>query len=209
MPDVLRALHGRAGAHRKAARNRILVTNDDGIHAPGFDVAGADRAQAFATTSGSWRPEIDQAGVAHSVTLRTRLHAQGGERRFAVDGHADRLRHPGRQGGDRRRKPDLVLSGVNRGDNMGEDVTYSGTVAGAMEGTMLGIPSIALSQATGRTGTISPGTRPRSMPRRHPKLHRGGRAACSSTSIFRLPPRRRRRHGAVRPPGPTHPAGIA
>ena len=46
-------------------------------------------------------------------------------------------------------KPDLVLSGVNRGQNIADDVTYSGTVAGAMEGTLLGIPSIALSQAYG------------------------------------------------------------
>jgi 5'-nucleotidase len=125
---------------------RILVTNDDGIHAPGLAVleriAGvlADDVVVVA-------PEYDQSGVAHSLSLNDPLRLRKiSERRFAVKGTptdcvimAVRSILQGRQ-------PDLVLSGVNRGQNVAEDVTYSGTIAGAMEGTMLGIPSIALSQ---------------------------------------------------------------
>jgi 5'-nucleotidase len=127
---------------------KILVTNDDGIHAPGLEVA---ERIAKALSQDVWvvAPETDQSGAAHSLTLSDPIRLrQAGERRFAVRGTPTDCVIMGLKVviGE---KPDLVLSGVNRGQNIADDVTYSGTVAGAMEGTLLGIPSIALSQAYG------------------------------------------------------------
>jgi 5'-nucleotidase len=126
---------------------RILVTNDDGIHAEGLDVCEQIARQL---SDDVWviAPEYDQSGVAHSLTLNDPLRLrQVAERRFAVRGTPTdcvimAARHVLNGKG-----PDLVLSGVNRGRNAGEDVIYSGTVAGAVEGTVIGVPSLALSQA--------------------------------------------------------------
>ena len=125
---------------------RILITNDDGIHAPGLN---ACERIARELSDEVWivAPESDQSGVSHSLSLNDPLRLREvGERHFAVKGTPTDCvimgaRHimPA--------VPELVLSGVNRGRNCAEDVTYSGTVAGAMEGTVLGIPSFALSQA--------------------------------------------------------------
>ncbi|HMB46926.1 MAG TPA: 5'/3'-nucleotidase SurE [Afifellaceae bacterium] len=127
---------------------RILVTNDDGIYAPGLDVAEKIARQL---SDDVWiiAPETDQSGVAHSLTLSDPIRLrEAGDRRFAVRGTPTDCVIMGFKElmGDR---PDLVISGVNRGQNIADDVTYSGTVAAAMEGTLLGIPSIALSQAYG------------------------------------------------------------
>lgn len=125
---------------------RILVSNDDGIHGPGLEVL---ERVARSLSDDVWTvvPETEQSGAGHSLTLHHPLRIrQAGERRFAVDGTPTdsvllAVNHILKD-----RKPDLVLSGINRGANLGEDVTYSGTVAAAIEGTLLGIPSIALSQ---------------------------------------------------------------
>ncbi len=128
---------------------RILVTNDDGIHAAGLKVC-EDIARALSDDVWVVAPETDNSGVSHSLSLNDPLRLrQIGEQTYAVKGTPTdcvimAVRHIL---GDVR--PDLVLSGVNRGQNAAEDVSYSGTVAGAMEGTVLGIPSIALSQAYG------------------------------------------------------------
>lgn len=128
---------------------RILVTNDDGIHAPGLE-ACANIARALSDDVCVVAPEFDQSGVSHSLSLSDPLRLRQVEpKRFAVKGTPTdcvimAIRHIMKD-----KKPDLVLSGVNRGQNVAEDVGYSGTVAGAMEGTVLGIPSIALSQAYG------------------------------------------------------------
>lgn len=126
---------------------RILLTNDDGINAPGF--AALERI-ARQLSDDLWfvAPAEEQSGAGHSLTLTRPLRVRElGDRRFAVAGTPtdsvmmalgalmDGLR------------PDLILSGVNRGPNLAEDVTYSGTVSAAMEGTLAGIRSIALSQA--------------------------------------------------------------
>ena len=125
---------------------RILVTNDDGIHATGLA-----RLERIARTLSDdvWvvAPETEQSGAAHSLTLTQPLRVRRlDDRRFSVRGTPSDcvLMASARLLGER--QPDLVLSGVNRGANLGEDVTYSGTVAAAMEGTLLGIPSIAFSQ---------------------------------------------------------------
>jgi 5'-nucleotidase len=126
---------------------RILVTNDDGIHAEGLDVC---EKIARSLSDDVWviAPEQDQSGVAHSLSLNDPLRLrQVAERRFAVRGTPTDCVIMGARHLLNGRGPDLVLSGVNRGRNAGEDVIYSGTIAGAMEGTILGIPSLAFSQA--------------------------------------------------------------
>ena len=128
---------------------RILVTNDDGIHAPGL---GTLEAIAGQLSDDVWTvaPEYDQSGVSHSLSLNDPLRLrQIAEKRFAVKGTPSDCVIMGVAHILKEHRPDLVLSGVNRGQNVAEDVTYSGTVAGAMEGTILGIPSISLSQAYG------------------------------------------------------------
>jgi len=131
---------------------RILVTNDDGIHAPGLGVA---ERIAAALSDDVWivAPETDQSGVSHSLSLNDPLRLREVEaRRFAIKGTPTDCVIMGLRHVMRDVRPDLVLSGVNRGQNVAEDVTYSGTVAGAMEGAILGVPSIALSQAYGPGG---------------------------------------------------------
>ncbi|WAT19181.1 5'/3'-nucleotidase SurE [Aurantiacibacter sp. MUD11] len=131
---------------------RILLSNDDGIHAPGMAVLEELAAQL---SDDVWvcAPAEEASGAGHSLTLhqpvRLREH---GEKRFSVTGtptdsvnlalrklFADKL-------------PDLVISGVNAGENLGDDITYSGTVSAAMEGALAGIPAIALSQAFRENG---------------------------------------------------------
>jgi 5'-nucleotidase len=131
---------------------RILVTNDDGIHAEGLAVMEAIAAQL---SDEVWvvAPETDQSGVAHSLSLSNPLRLrQIGERRYAVAGTPTDCVIMAARSIMIDQRPDLVLSGVNRGQNVAEDVTYSGTIAAAMEGTLLGIPSIAVSQAYGPAG---------------------------------------------------------
>jgi len=125
---------------------RILITNDDGIHAPGLKVL--ERIALTLTDDVVVvAPETDQSGLAHSLTLNEPLRLREiDERHFAVRGTpTDCVIMAVRKvlGS----APDLILSGVNSGQNAADDVTYSGTVAAAIEGTLLGIRSIALSQA--------------------------------------------------------------
>ena len=127
---------------------RILITNDDGIHAPGLGVC-EEIARALSDDVWVVAPESDQSGVSHSLSLNDPLRLREiGDRRFAIKGTPTDcvimgVRHILKE------PPQLILSGVNRGQNVAEDVSYSGTVAGAIEGTVLGIPSVALSQAYG------------------------------------------------------------
>lgn len=125
---------------------RILMTNDDGIDAPGLKVL---ERIAGHLSDDLWvvAPRVEQSGAGHSLTLHAPLRMQRrSDRHFAVEGSPTDcvLIAIGQLMKDR--GPDLVLAGVNRGGNLGDDVTYSGTVAAAMEATMLGVPAIALSQ---------------------------------------------------------------
>jgi 5'-nucleotidase len=130
---------------------RILLTNDDGIHAPGLEVLERI-ARTFSDDVWIVAPAEEQSGAGHSLTLGSPVRLrQYSERRFAVSGTptdavmmALRKVMPGR--------PDLILSGINRGANLGDDVTYSGTVSAAIEGALAGIRSIALSQVYAREG---------------------------------------------------------
>ncbi len=125
---------------------RILLTNDDGIAAPGF--AALERI-ARQLSDDIWlvAPAEEQSGAGHSLTLTKPIRVrQLDDRRFAVAGTPTdsvmmALGHIMRD-----HRPDLILSGVNRGPNLAEDVTYSGTVSAAMEGTLAGVRSIAMSQ---------------------------------------------------------------
>jgi len=125
---------------------RILVSNDDGIDAPGIKLL---EKVARTLSDDVWvvAPASEQSAVAHSLTVRRplRIH-QHSEFRFSVDGTPTDSVLMGVRQVLKDKKPTLLLSGINRGGNLGEDVTYSGTVAAAMEGTLLGIPSIAFSQ---------------------------------------------------------------
>jgi 5'-nucleotidase len=125
---------------------RILLTNDDGIHAEGL--AALERV-ARTISDDVWvvAPETDQSGYAHSLSLSEPLRLRKlGDKHFAVRGTPTDCVIMG----VRRllpQPPDLILSGINSGSNIADDITYSGTVAGAMEGALLGIQSVALSQA--------------------------------------------------------------
>ncbi|WP_322988802.1 MULTISPECIES: 5'/3'-nucleotidase SurE [unclassified Hoeflea] len=125
---------------------RILITNDDGIHAEGLEVL---ERIARTLSDDVWvvAPETDQSGLAHSLTLSEPLRLRKvKDKTYALRGTpTDCVIMAIRKLMDQ--APDLVLSGVNAGQNVADDVTYSGTVAGAMEGTLLGVRSIAISQA--------------------------------------------------------------
>ena len=126
---------------------RILLTNDDGIHAEGLEVL---ERIARTLSDDVWivAPETDQSGLAHSLTLSEPLRLRKvRENTYALRGTPTDCVIMAVRSLMSDHKPDLVLSGVNAGQNVADDVTYSGTVAGAMEGTLLGIRSIALSQA--------------------------------------------------------------
>ena len=130
---------------------RILITNDDGINAPGLAVLHQIASTLAGAQGEVWTvaPAFEQSGVAHCISYTKPMMVSGfGERRFALEGSPadcvlaglhDILPAP----------PDLVLSGVNRGNNAGENALYSGTVGGAMEAALQGIPAVALSQYLG------------------------------------------------------------
>lgn len=125
---------------------RILLSNDDGVRAPGMKVL---ERIARKLTKDVWivAPENEQSGAGHSLTFRMPLFiSRLAPRRYSVAGTPTDAVLLGIQEVMKDRPPDLVLSGVNRGENMGDHITYSGTVSAAMEGALLGIPSVALSQ---------------------------------------------------------------
>jgi 5'-nucleotidase len=128
---------------------RILCTNDDGIHAMGLAVLERI-ARTFSDDVWVIAPETEQSGASRALTLTAPIRVrEAGPKRFAVTGTPTDCVLLGVQELVQGGAPDLVLSGVNRGQNIAEDVTFSGTIAGAMQGMQLGIPSIALSQAKG------------------------------------------------------------
>ena len=125
---------------------RILVTNDDGISAPGLLALEAIAAEL---SDDVWvvAPAEEQSGAGHSLTLSQPVRLRGiSSKRYAVRGTPTDCVMLALGAVLQDHKPDLILSGVNRGGNLAEDVTYSGTVSAAMEGCLAGIRSIALSQ---------------------------------------------------------------
>jgi len=126
---------------------RILLTNDDGIHAPGIEVL---EAIARELSEDVWvcAPAEEMSGAGHSLTLhhpvRLREH---GHQRFAVTGTPTDSVNLALRRLFKDNPPDLVISGVNAGENLADDITYSGTISAAMEAALAGVPAIALSQA--------------------------------------------------------------
>jgi 5'-nucleotidase len=127
--------------------DRVLLTNDDGIAAPGLAVLEAI-ARELAREVWVVAPEHDQSGVSHAVSLHHPIRVtERGERRYGITGTPGDCAVMGVCHLIAGAPPDLLLCGVNRGANLGMETVFSGTVGGAMTGMMLGIPSIALSQA--------------------------------------------------------------
>src|SRR2546426_8854022 len=122
---------------------RILVTNDDGVHSDGIKVLTASLANLGEVTIVA--PIQEASAIGHALTLRRPLREESiSPRVFAVDGTPTdcvnvAITHVLKD------KPDLIVSGINKGWNLGDDVTYSGTVAGALEAALLGISGIAVS----------------------------------------------------------------
>jgi len=125
---------------------RILVSNDDGIDAPGLKLL---ERIAHALSPEVWvvAPEMEQSGAGHSLTTRRPIRLiEVAPRRYIVDGTPTDCVLLALKRLLRDRRPSLVLSGINAGGNIAEDITYSGTCAAAMEATLFGVPAIALSQ---------------------------------------------------------------
>ncbi|GAA5072146.1 5'/3'-nucleotidase SurE [Roseibacterium beibuensis] len=131
---------------------RILITNDDGINAPGLTVLEAIAAEVAGPSGEVWTvaPAFEQSGVAHCISyVHPTMIAELGPRRFAAEGTPADCVLAGLSDVLADTPPDLVLSGVNRGNNAAENVLYSGTIGGAMEAALQGLPAIALSQYLG------------------------------------------------------------
>jgi len=129
---------------------KILLTNDDGVHAPGLAALMAEVAKVAEIVTVA--PDREQSAVSHALTLHHPLRATRiADRVFSVEGTPTDCVNLGIHTLLTFR-PDLVISGINRGANMCDDVTYSGTVAAALEATLMGIPAIAVSLATAGRG---------------------------------------------------------
>jgi 5'-nucleotidase len=169
---------------------RVLLTNDDGIDAPGLAIL-SEVAATLASEVWVVAPEHDQSGTSHSISLHEPLRlSRVGERRFAVQGTpADcvvlALRHLMVE-----TPPGLVLSGVNRGANLGIETVLSGTVGAAMVGTLFGFPSIALSQAFSAGGEVRWETSRALAPQTIRRLLSLGwsKQACMNVNFPDLPP---------------------
>jgi 5'-nucleotidase len=125
---------------------RVLLSNDDGVHAPGLLAL----ATAFEGDE-VWvvAPDREQSASSHSISLHRPLRLfELRPRWYAVDGTPTDAVYMGMNLVLRSARPDIVISGVNHGPNLGNDVTYSGTVAAAMEGALLGVHAIAVSLAS-------------------------------------------------------------
>ena len=131
---------------------RIFLTNDDGINAPGLAVLEAIAAELAGPEGEVWvvAPAFEQSGVDHCISYtRPMMIARMGERRFAAEGSPADCVLAGLHDVLKDSPPDLILSGVNRGNNSAENALYSGTLGGAMEGALQGLPAMALSQYFG------------------------------------------------------------
>jgi len=131
---------------------RILITNDDGINAPGLRVLETIAAEIAGPEGEVWvvAPAFEQSGVGHCISYtHPTMLAKMGERRYAAEGSPADCVLAGIHEVMKEGRPDLVLSGVNRGNNAAENVLYSGTVGGAMEAALQDLPAIALSQFYG------------------------------------------------------------
>ncbi len=131
---------------------RILITNDDGITAPGLKLAEEIGAELAGPDGEVWvvAPDFERSGVSHAISYTSPMRmTRLDDRRYTVDGYPADCVLVGLHVILKDNPPDLILSGVNRGHNVAEDVVYSGTAGAAMEGGLNGVRSIALSQFYG------------------------------------------------------------
>ena len=134
----------------------MLLTNDDGITAPGLQAARRALREIDGVEVDVIAPDSNRSATARSITTRSPLTVEAvefddGEVGYATDGtpvDCVRFAELGLVG----HRPDLIFSGINHGANLGDDITYSGTVAAAFEGIVLGIPAVAFSQQSSRGG---------------------------------------------------------
>jgi 5'-nucleotidase len=135
---------------------RVLLTNDDGISAPGLQAARRCLREIEGVDVDVIAPDSNRSATARSITTRSPLTVEevefgDGDKGYATDGtpvDCVRFAELGLVGN----RPDLIVSGINHGANLGDDITYSGTVAAAFEGIVLGIPAVAISQQSGGGG---------------------------------------------------------
>jgi 5'-nucleotidase len=131
---------------------RVLLTNDDGIHAPGLELLEAIAARL---SDDVWvcAPAEENSGAGHSLTLNMPVRLrQFGPKRFAVTGTPTDAVNLALRKLFADKRPDLVISGINAGENLADDITYSGTISAAMEAALAGIPAVAMSQAMREAG---------------------------------------------------------
>ena len=129
------------GARKKV----ILVTNDDGVHSAGLHRLAEALYEAGEVVVIA--PDRERNAASHALTLHKPLRVEEiREKVYSVNGTPTDCVNLGVLHLLKGKRPDLVVSGINKGGNLGDDVTYSGTVSAAMEGTLLGVPSIAVSQ---------------------------------------------------------------
>lgn len=128
------------------SKARVLLTNDDGINAPGLMLL-EEVVRPLVHELIVIAPEHEQSGSSHTVTMRYPLRLRdAGSHHYAVDGTPPDCVIMGVRHVMKHNPPDIVLSGINRGDNMGERVHYSGTLAACFEAGLMGIPAIGFSQ---------------------------------------------------------------
>jgi 5'-nucleotidase len=131
---------------------RILITNDDGINAPGLKTLHAIATELAGPDGEVWTvaPAFEQSGVGHCISYtHPTMIAEHSHRRYAAEGSPADCVLAALYDVMVDAKPDLILSGVNRGNNAAENTMYSGTIGGAMEGALQGCPAIAMSQFYG------------------------------------------------------------
>lgn len=133
-------------ASTKLSAQRILLTNDDGIDAPGLRLL-EEIAGKFSDDVWVVAPHVEHSGASHAISMHSpiRIHRRD-ERHYAIDGTPTDCVLMATYEILKDRRPTILLSGINSGTNLADDLTYSGTIAAAMEGTLLGMRSIALSQ---------------------------------------------------------------
>jgi 5'-nucleotidase len=135
---------------------RVLLTNDDGISAPGIQAARRALRELDDVVVDVIAPDSNRSATGRGITTRAPLSVEevefdDGSIGYATDGtpvDCVRFAELGLVGG----RPDLIVAGINHGANLGDDITYSGTVAAALEGIVLGIPALALSQQSSAGG---------------------------------------------------------
>lgn len=132
--------------NKRTNNPRILITNDDGIHAPGIELLESI-AKRYSDDIWVVAPDAERSGAGHSVSLTQPIRMrQVAPKRYQITGTPTDCVLMALCEFMQDRPPDILLSGINAGANLAEDVSYSGTIAAAMEGTLVGIRSIAISQ---------------------------------------------------------------